>query len=71
MVVVGIFHSEWAEENAIRLVGAHSDEIYEERIADQEILLSVRARDLRQAEKLRAVLKHAGAEHIEIDAEAA
>jgi hypothetical protein len=71
MVVIGIFHSERAEERAVRLVAAYSEEIYEEKIGEHETLVSMRAESLTDAEYISGLLEDAGATQIEIDAEAA
>jgi uncharacterized protein with PIN domain len=71
MVVVGIFSSEVEEEQAIRLVGEDTDGIYLEKIAENETLISMRARNLPQAQRLRRLMSRAGAQDVKIDAEAA
>jgi uncharacterized protein with PIN domain len=71
MVVVGIFNSEVEEEQAIRLVGEDTDGIYLEKIAENETLVSMRARNLPQAQRLRRLMSRAGAQEVKIDAEAA
>jgi hypothetical protein len=45
--------------------------VYEEKIAENETLVAVRARNLRQATLLSDLLAQAGAWGVEIDAEAA
>ena len=83
MVVTGIFGLE--EEDLVaqpvrpvqrnawrpRLVHPKRAQIYEEKIAENETLVAVRARSLDQAILLRDLLSQAGARAIEIDAEAA
>ena len=70
MVVTGIFH--FAEEGLVSGESTpYSEEVYEEKISDFETLVSVRARDLRQAMLLSDLLCQAGAENVEIDALAA
>jgi uncharacterized protein with PIN domain len=71
VVVIGIFRSEEEEEKAIRLVGEDTDGIYLEKIAENETLLTMRARNLPQAQRLRRLMSRAGAQDVEIDAEAA
>jgi uncharacterized protein with PIN domain len=71
MVVVGIFSSEAEEERAILLVGEDTDGIYLEKIAENETLISMRARNLPQAQRLRRLMSRAGAQQVKIDAEAA
>jgi hypothetical protein len=75
MIVTGIFH---LEEEALGVppsspdrVQASRDQVYEERIGDNETLVAVRARSLRQAMLLRDLLAQAGARGVAIDAEAA
>jgi len=70
MVVTGIFHLE-AEDFVSHSRGAVSDEIFEEKIAQTETLVSMRARSLHQAMLLRKLLWLAGAQNVEIDAQAA
>lgn len=71
MVVIGIFRSELEGERAVRLVGGDSDGIYQEKVAENETLVSMRARNLPQAQLLGRLLSSAGAQDVEIDAEAA
>jgi hypothetical protein len=74
MIVTGIFH---LEEEALGVppspdrVQASRDRVYEEKIGDNETLVAVRARNLRQAMLLRDLLVQAGARGVAIDAEAA
>lgn len=71
MVVTGIFHSEVEEEQAIRLVGADCDQIFHEKVGQNETILSIRARNLRQAKVFSSLLSWAGAQEVGIDADAA
>jgi hypothetical protein len=71
MVVMCIAHSEQAEEVVERLAGICWDEIYQEKVAEDETLLSVRTNTLMEAQHLTGLLYRAGAYQIEIDAEAA
>jgi len=68
MVVIGVFGSEEQEELAIRLIGADSNQVYEEK---DKNLLSMRVQDMNEALHIGRLLSDAGAEHAEIDAEAA
>lgn len=76
MVVTGIFHLD-EEESAFQPARADSSaqpsigRIYEEKIAEYKTLVSMRARNLRQAMLLRELLSQAGAQDVEIDAQAA
>jgi hypothetical protein len=69
MVVTGIFRLE--EDDLTAGPPSASGQIYEEKIADEETLVAVRARSLPHAMLLSDLLSQAGARHIEIDAEAA
>ncbi len=71
MVVICIAHSEQVEDVAVRLAAVHSDGVYQERVAADETLFSIRAQNLNEARYLSGLLYRAGAEQIGIDAEAA
>jgi hypothetical protein len=71
MIVMCIAHPEQAAEVAERLAGICWDEIYQEKIAEDETLMSVRASTVMEAAHLTGLLYRAGAYQIEIDAEAA
>lgn len=69
MVVTGIFRLQYDELTAG--LPADSTEIYEEKIAQDETLVAVRAGSLHHAMLLSELLSEAGAEDVEIDDEAA
>jgi hypothetical protein len=71
MVVIGIFHSAGAGDRVVRLVGEEGDAVYQEKIAEDETLVSMRASNPFQAQLIGRLLSRAGAEYVEIDAEAA
>jgi hypothetical protein len=74
MIVTGIFH---LEEEKLGVPPSPNraqqsrDQVYEEKIGENETLVAVRARNLRQAMLLSDLLAQAGAQGVEIDAEAA
>ena len=70
MVVVGVTHSELAEEMIFRLATVYAHEVYQEKIASDETLFAVRAQDLAEAQHLSGLLYRAGAQQIDIDQEA-
>jgi hypothetical protein len=70
MVVTGIFRLEEVDL-ADPSAAPASGEIFEEKIAETETLVAVRARSLHQAKLLSDLLSQAGARNVEIDAEAA
>lgn len=70
MVVTGIFHFD-QKELASQPVREKSDRIYEEKIGENETLVSVRADNLHQAMLLSDLLSQAGAENVVIDSQAA
>jgi hypothetical protein len=69
MVVTGIFRLQ--EDDLKAGHPAVSRQVYEEKIAEEETLVAVRAGSLDQAMRLSDLLSQAGAKDVEIDAEAA
>ena len=70
MVVTGIFHFDEAEL-ASQLVRQNSDQIYEEKIGENETLVAVRATSLHQAKLISDLLSQAGAENVVIESQTA
>ncbi len=68
MVVTGIFR---LQEDDLTAGQPSDSNIYEEKIAQDETLVAVRAGSLHQAILLSDLLSEAGASHVDIDAEAA
>ena len=69
MVVTGIFRLQ--DDDLTAGQPSDTNRIYEEKIAEEETLVAVRARSLHQARLLSDLLSQAGAEEIVIDVEAA
>ena len=69
MVVTGIFRLQ--DDDLTAGNASASNHIYEEKIAEEETLVAVRAGSMRQARLLSDLLSQAGAEEVVIDVEAA
>ena len=70
MVVTAIFHLS-EHDLANHPASPIASNVYEEHIADDETLVAVRAENMSQAKLVSDLLSQAGAEEIDIDAEAA
>jgi hypothetical protein len=70
MVVVGISHTDQAEEIVLRLAAVQACVVCQKKIARDETLFAVRAHDLTEARHLSGLLYRAGAQDINIYQEA-
>jgi len=71
MVVSFIAHTEQIRDLEDRLSAAQVDDIYEEKVANDEAILSIRPSSLEEARYLAHVGYRAGALQIDIDQDAA